>query len=372
MDSISNGYEFYENRITVIFDYEKSYDEILSILEKTQDDIETKYKDHPFLDLEDINKKIKDGLKSTEIAIKTAKDSHPNWLQKDDVLDEINKLFDGNVGKNYDKENLERIKKEGAERYSKRIPPGYKDNKKEEHKRYGDLILWYQIIDKAKETNKPIIFISGDVKEDWWLEKSGKRLMPLPQLKKEIYEKANVEFHIYTADRFLEVADKFLKLNTTDKNKISPETINEIKKIRELEEKRMMVKRRESLDIDQGLYSNPSKELYTQYLNLYEQIERLGIDLKHSNQKASRIIDEQLRKVKIYRNIIAYEMLDKPFTRTFYRFTKDILSTFERLIQKGNNSKRNFYEDEQPEKLLRTVRSLIDILEELNHRERYL
>src|SRR3989338_8073098 len=45
------GYEFHERRITVITDYEKSYDEILKILEQAKNDIQTKYKEHPFLDL---------------------------------------------------------------------------------------------------------------------------------------------------------------------------------------------------------------------------------------------------------------------------------------------------------------------------------
>lgn len=53
------GYEFYENRINVISEYEKSYDEILSVLENAKSDIETKYKDHPFLNLKEINKKVK-------------------------------------------------------------------------------------------------------------------------------------------------------------------------------------------------------------------------------------------------------------------------------------------------------------------------
>lgn len=45
------GYEFYENRIGVISEYEKSYDEILKILDTAKNDIGSKYKDHPFLDL---------------------------------------------------------------------------------------------------------------------------------------------------------------------------------------------------------------------------------------------------------------------------------------------------------------------------------
>jgi hypothetical protein len=66
---------------------------------------------------------------------------------------------------------LNEIKKEGKERYGRRMPPGFKDDKKPEDKKYGDLILWYQIIDEAKKSKKPIVLISGDVKDDWWLEK---------------------------------------------------------------------------------------------------------------------------------------------------------------------------------------------------------
>jgi len=231
------GYEFYENRINVISEYEKSYDEMLEILECTKKDIEKKYKDHPFLDLKDINLKITKGLSSAEVAIKQAKDNHPNWLVKDDVLEKINLLFDGSLGAEYSEEKIGEIKKEGATRYSNKIPPGFKDIKKDDSKKYGDLILWFQIIDKAKESKKPIIFISGDVKDDWWLEKNGKRLMPLPQLKKELYEKADVDFHIYTADRFL-------KLSESDENKIDEQTIKEVRTIRELEEKKLSLKRK--------------------------------------------------------------------------------------------------------------------------------
>lgn len=155
------GYEFYENRINVISEYEKSYDEILSVLENAKSDIETKYKDHPFLNLKEINKKVKQGLSGTETAIKKAKTEHPKWLENDEVLEKINILFKGNIGKIYDKQKLDEIKCEGEKRYNQKIPPGFKDSKKPENKKFGDLILWYQIIDKAKESKKPIIFISG-------------------------------------------------------------------------------------------------------------------------------------------------------------------------------------------------------------------
>lgn len=46
------------------------------------------------------------------------------------------------------------------------------------------------MIKKAKDDGKPIIFITGDVKEDWWLNMDGKRLMPHPLLKREMIDKA--------------------------------------------------------------------------------------------------------------------------------------------------------------------------------------
>jgi hypothetical protein len=235
------GYGFFENRISVISDYEKSYDEILTTLNSTKDSIDKKYKNHPFLDWEELKSKIDKGLESVIKDISKKKQSHPKLLDKDDILAKINKLFDSCVGECYDDKKLAEIKKDGEIRYSKKIPPGFKDLKKDDDKKFGDLILWKQIIDKAKDIKKPVVFISGDVKEDWWLEKDGKRIMPLPALKKEIFDEAGVDFHIYTADRFLEYYQQ-----EYSKQSVDPVLIKEVRKIRELEEKKILRARRES------------------------------------------------------------------------------------------------------------------------------
>lgn len=234
------GFEFYENRITVISNYEKSYDAILDILKSTKDSIDKDYKNHPFLDWEELKGNIDKGLETVIKDISKKKQSHPKLLDKDDILEKINNLFNSCVGECFDDKKLIEIKKNGEIRYSKKIPPGFKDAKKDDDKKYGDLILWKQIIEKAKVTKKPIIFISGDVKEDWWLEKDGKRIMPLPQLKKEIYDEAEVDFHIYTADRFLEYYQQEYPNQSIDKI-----FIDEVRKIRELEEKKMTMARKE-------------------------------------------------------------------------------------------------------------------------------
>ncbi|HBG28713.1 MAG: hypothetical protein A2Y10_12230 [Planctomycetes bacterium GWF2_41_51] len=348
------GYEFYENRINVIFDYEKSYDEILNILEKAKNEIEAKYKDHPFLNLLEIKEEMNKGLSGVESKIKQAKSAHPKWLEKDDVLENLNQLFKGYIGNNYNTQRLNDIKKEGKERYERKIPPGFKDDKKSEDKKYGDLIIWFQIIDKARECKKPIVLISGDIKEDWWLEKDGKKLMPLPQLKKELYDKAGVGFHIYTADRFLE-------LNKTDVKKINDSAIKEVRKIRELEEKRMMMQRMEMMGGEGELDAIKLENYLAEFICMFESLENL---MQMNKLEIPPIHREELyfhlQKVKVLRNKFVHGEIDKNSFVIFYASTKEILFIIYKII---NSEKIH------PEIAMRFKECVIR-LEQLNHRFR--
>jgi len=348
------GYEFYENRIAVISEYEKSYDEILSIIEKAKIDIEAKYKDHPFLDLCKIKEMMNRGLSGVEGKIKQAKKDHPKWLEKDEVLEKLNQIFEGNIGNNYEEQKLNEIKKEGKERYEKKAPPGFKDDKKPEDKKYGDLILWYQIIDKAKESKKPIVLISGDIKEDWWLEKDGKRLMPLPQLKKEISDKAGVDFHIYTADRFLE-------LYKTDEKKIDDRTIQEVRKIRKLEEQRMMMRRIEIMERERELDSRLGKYIM-EYIHLIKILEDLMMKTNESeiHPRHKEVLDHLFSRIRELGNRIAHGEIDRMSFDKFYRYTKEISFILNKIIRS----------EEIHSELSMRFREYIDRLEYLNQRFR--
>ena len=63
---------------------------------------------------------------------------------------------------------------EGEERYKKETPPGFKDAKnKDGVRKYSDLIIWMEMLRYAKTNHKNIIFVTDDVKADWWEEISG-------------------------------------------------------------------------------------------------------------------------------------------------------------------------------------------------------
>lgn len=58
---------------------------------------------------------------------------------------------------------------EGEKRYKDQTPPGFMDAKKKDSVRnYSDLILWKEILKYAKTEAKAVVFVTDDVKADWW------------------------------------------------------------------------------------------------------------------------------------------------------------------------------------------------------------
>ena len=124
---------------------------------------------------------------------------------------------------------LDELALEGEKRYTNQQPPGYKDAKKDadgdQYRRYGDLIVWKQLLDEAKTKNVPVVFITDDNKEDWWLVQSGRTIGPRTELRDEFFTFAGNNFWMYTVDRFIEEAGRARNAN------VSREVIEEIKQV---------------------------------------------------------------------------------------------------------------------------------------------
>ncbi len=157
------------------------------------------------------------------------KDSYLVFDYTDDsVLNKVLDMFDGKTGENYSKEEIVKIEQEGKERYSNKIPPGYMDNDKKDNK-YGDLIVWKEIIDYAKEKKVDIIFVVHDQKDDWWKKVGGKTIGPRAELRKEFSDATGMKFHTYTMTSFLSYY-KDINGNSIDKT-----TIDEVETMEEKE-----------------------------------------------------------------------------------------------------------------------------------------
>ncbi|MDD2271385.1 MAG: PIN domain-containing protein [Desulfuromonadaceae bacterium] len=221
--------EYFNNRLGVISQQEKAYEEAIKTLNTLQSDL-SNARQHPFLS-EKLMQKLSTVIKEVVSELGDNKDIHAKRTQGDEIQQAIGDLFNGRVGTSYSEEQLDEICKEGDDRYNRKIPPGYKDDGKDEssspglakYRKYGDLIIWKQVIDKANEVKKGIIFVNDDKKEDWWLIFRGKTLGPRPELISEFIEKCSQNFYMYQADRFFEFAAEHLK------QKITPASVDEIR-----------------------------------------------------------------------------------------------------------------------------------------------
>jgi hypothetical protein len=111
---------------------------------------------------------------------------------------------------------------EGEFRYRNYVSPGFKDDNKEGTQKYGDLIIWKQILSFAKDNNKPIILVSNDKKSDWCIVEDDD-LLPSPDLLKEFRDYSEQEFYICSFDKFLYAIKK--DLNIEIKNRLIEEAI---------------------------------------------------------------------------------------------------------------------------------------------------
>lgn len=209
------GLEFHKHRNEIIEIESKEYHRLSTYFSnKLLAEVESVFSENcnirPFINKEKYLSDIKRIGSKISKSIKRLEKKHPDYKKNDTILDSLTELFDDScVGKEYPGTKLVEIYKEGNERYSKNIPPGFMDKDKPEPQKYGDLILWFQIIDKSKESKKPIVFITRDTKKDWWFfNNSGEKKGALRELVKEMRDRAGTKFLLYEISHFLDLASQ--------------------------------------------------------------------------------------------------------------------------------------------------------------------
>ena len=76
-----------------------------------------------------------------------------------------------------DELDIEEISKDLERRNTLKIPPGYKDQNKEQNQA-GDLLIWHEILELASNKEQHVIFVSGDEKVEWWHQSGKNPLYP--------------------------------------------------------------------------------------------------------------------------------------------------------------------------------------------------
>ena len=237
------GLEFQNRRLSIKASEKKKFKDLNNDIEsilKIEKEVGKKFLKGRFPELDmatqDLFQGIEKLLEDYRKVVKKCDELQPSIRTHDGIREKIDKYFDKRVGESYSQEELEKIYSEGEERYKNNIPPGFGDSSKDEDKDYcyrgrwykrkfGDLIIWKQIIDKSLSDNiENIIFITDDEKADWWFivkENGEKAIGPLANLTHEIMDKGGASlFYMYNTTSFFEAAKSLLSFTELQESSI--------------------------------------------------------------------------------------------------------------------------------------------------------
>ncbi len=199
------GVEFQRRRLDVqqgaLDAYDRLVEDLISFGNQTRNRL-SNYRAHPVIDVEAELAALDRYISTAQERMAEAKARHPS----DELaasFERVTMLFEGRVGTKPTAERLAAIRKEGEERYAKKTPPGFEDAKKDAGDKFGDLIIWKEMIEKAKSDQRPVIFVTDDGKADWWYIHHGKKVGPHPELVEEFLTDTGQQFHIYDLPQFL-------------------------------------------------------------------------------------------------------------------------------------------------------------------------
>ncbi|WP_267102278.1 PIN-like domain-containing protein [Xanthomonas sacchari] len=240
--------EFQVNRLGVIAAEKKRMDSALKASETALGEILESLKSLDLdareigVDVGALHRDIETARGSIADALNKAKSSQPNVTHDDPIRTRIDAVLEGAVGSApKDQQALDDAYERCKRRYELPMPPGFKDVGKsievkgdeylvdgiKYQRQYGDALLWLQTLDFVKALDaKDVIFVTMDVKEDWWLRKDGMTIGPHPELVAEISRIGGVErFWMYTLPKFLEQSTNYLQTSLSAR---ALEEVNEV------------------------------------------------------------------------------------------------------------------------------------------------
>lgn len=176
--------EYYKNtRIMCVKELERTKDIVGQTFEnfrrKQRNDGE-KLKDEVLSDFQAIIQKLKKGYERLE---KAYTEELAVICEKDIVSEIVDEIYENSKTKDFTIMEKVQICEEGEIRYKYKIAPGYTDEEKKSdfdsgdfYRKYGDLIIWKELLRKVDNTNINTLFIEDEKKKDWFSEKGGTKL----------------------------------------------------------------------------------------------------------------------------------------------------------------------------------------------------
>ncbi len=163
-------------------------------------------------------------------------------------------------------------------------------------------------------------------------------------------DKAGVDFHIYTADNFLEVY--------SSGKTIDQKTIKEVRKIREMEEERMK-RRIESRFLERDLEPRTLERRFMEYISVYQTLQDVLVDIHKIETPTEQTTElEHLgQRIRGLYDRCKHDGIDELAMHRLHRYGKEISFNLEKIVSS---------EDIDPQINIR-LRECLEKLEHANH-----
>ena len=134
---------------------------------------------------------------------------------KDPIIASLTPILQERVSSPLPDDELLAAKKEARQRIADQRPPGWRDARKRENPE-GDYLIWYETLREAKRRETDVLFVTGDVKDDWWWKQKGEAKGPLPELANEMREVAGVRLFMLRPESLLVNAGNILDISVSN------------------------------------------------------------------------------------------------------------------------------------------------------------
>ncbi len=231
--------EYHRNLPAVLRDQRARFKEVRDEIAGMKSDSQARInklrlrKRHALIDAEGLREEIETAIDRFLEKLNVIEREREELYQEDTLQGKIEVLFEGRIGEAPKQEWLDSVYEEGASRFDKKIPPGYKDAHKEAsnkeadtytfggvvfQRKFGDLVIWKEVLQRVKQEKiQWLIFVTDDSKEDWWLSREGRKIGPRPALVDEAGREGGLRgLVMQTSENFVAIASKKLGVEVTE------------------------------------------------------------------------------------------------------------------------------------------------------------
>lgn len=256
--------------------------------------------------------------------------------------DTLIKIIEDRIGEQYDQKWIDSIETEGESRFKDGIPPGYDDTKKDKgskpkkfyndityQKKYGDLIIWKDIIKYATKVDdkRKLIFVTNDGiaehKNDFLYKKNGMTIGPHIHLMNEIKQEADKEFYLLNNVRFVQI------VNNLTENLVQ-EIENEENYLKSIYTNKLKL----SFTDEFKMYVRDSSVPLTKRIRYINELQDMGVDSSIIEELKDIVKHERLVKKLRRLNDDNYNRLNNPFKEQNEYFNIEEVDETKEMFQK--------------------------------------